>query len=101
MKRWVKWTVGVLAALVVVAAAAAVVGSQLAERKSQRQVKVNLQPVAWATALAAPDASTLARVFNSMSAAAPNAMASTARPVGRQDSRYPARLGACRQPDAG
>ncbi|MEO6322178.1 MAG: hypothetical protein ABIR56_15915 [Polaromonas sp.] len=77
MKRWVKWTVGVLAALVVVAAAAAVVGSQLAERKSQRQVKVNLQPVAWATALAAPDASTLARVFNSMSAAAPNAMAST------------------------
>lgn len=68
MKRWVKWTLGVLAALVVVAAAAAVVGSQLAERKSQRQVRLNLQPVTWATAVAAPDAATLKRgkyLFNS------------------------------------
>lgn len=68
MKRWVKWTLGALAALVVVAAAAAVVGTQLAERKSQRQVRLNLQPVTWATAVAAPDAATLERgkyLFNS------------------------------------
>ena len=68
MKRWVKWTLGALAALVVAAAAAAVVGTQLAERKSQRQVRLNLQPVTWATAVAAPDAAALGRgkyLFNS------------------------------------
>ena len=45
MKRWIKWSLGALGALVVVAAAAAVVGTQLAERKSQRHVTVRLQPV--------------------------------------------------------
>lgn len=68
MKRWVKWTLGALGALLVAAAAAAVVGTQLAERKSQRQVRLNLQPVTWATAVAAPDAATLERgkyLFNS------------------------------------
>lgn len=58
MKRWVKWSLG---ALVVAAAAAAVVGTQLAERKSHRQVTVKLQPVTWATTVATPDAGTLAR----------------------------------------
>lgn len=68
MKRWIKWTVGVVGALVVVVAAAAVVGVQLAERKSQRHIQVRLQPVTWAATLAAPDAPTLARgqyLFNS------------------------------------
>lgn len=45
MKRWVKWISGGLGVLVVLAAGAAVVGTQLAERKSQRQIKVNVQPV--------------------------------------------------------
>lgn len=66
MKRWVKWTVGAIGVLVVVAAAAALVGTQLAERKSQRHVKVSLAPAAWV--VAAPDAPTLARgkyLFNS------------------------------------
>jgi mono/diheme cytochrome c family protein len=66
MKRWIKWTVGAIGALVVVAAAAALVGTQLAERKSQRHVKVSLAPAAWV--VAAPDATTLARgkyLFNS------------------------------------
>lgn len=68
MKRWVKWSLGALGALVVAAAAAAVVGTQLAERKSHRQVTVKLQPVTWATTVATPDAGTLARgkyLFNS------------------------------------
>ena len=68
MKRWVKWTLGALGTLLVVAGAAAVVGTQLAERKSQRQVRLNLQPVTWAKVVAAPDAPTLARgkyLFNS------------------------------------
>lgn len=68
MKRWLKWTLGAVGALVVVAAAAAVVGAQLAERKSQRHVSVILQPVTWASTVAAPDAPTLARgkyLFNS------------------------------------
>jgi mono/diheme cytochrome c family protein len=71
MKRWVKWTLGVLGSLAVVAAAAAIVGTQLAERKSQRQVNIKLQPVTWATKIttaAAADAPTLARgkyLFNS------------------------------------
>jgi len=68
MKRGVKWAVGVTGALVVVAAAAALVGTQLAERKSQRHVSVKLQPVTWASTVAALDAATLARgkyLFNS------------------------------------
>jgi mono/diheme cytochrome c family protein len=68
MIRWLKWTVGVVGALVVFAAAAAMVGTKLAERKSQRHVTVKLQPVTWASTVAAPDASTLARgkyLFNS------------------------------------
>lgn len=68
MKRWIKWTLGVMGALVVVAAAATLVGSRLAERKSQRHVTVKLQPVTWASAVAAPDAPTLVRgkyLFNS------------------------------------
>ncbi len=68
MNRWIKWLLGVLGLLVVLAAAAAVVGTQLAERKSQRHVTVKLQPVRWATTVAAPDGPTLARgkyLFNS------------------------------------
>ena len=68
MKRWVKWTVGVIGALVVVAAAAVAVGTQLAERKSQRHVRIELQPASWAMSATAPDAPTLARgkyLFNS------------------------------------
>ena len=68
MKRWVKWSLGVLGALVVAAAAAAVVGVQLAERKSLRQVSLSLPPPAWAGKTAAPDAAMLARgkyLFNS------------------------------------
>ena len=61
MKRWVKWTVGVIGALVVVAAAAVAVGTQLAERKSQRHVRIELQPASWAMSATAPDAPTLAR----------------------------------------
>ncbi|MGV8805471.1 MAG: c-type cytochrome [Polaromonas sp.] len=68
MKRWIKWTVGAMVALVVVAAAAAVVGTQLAERKRQRQVTIELAPERWAATLASADAATLARgkyLFNS------------------------------------
>ncbi len=68
MKRWLKWTVGAVGVLVVAAAAAAVVGTQLAERKSHRHVKVDLAPVTWAAAVDAPDAPILARgkyLFNS------------------------------------
>src|SRR5690349_13421805 len=46
MKRWIKWTAGVAGALVLLLAGTAVVGSQMAERKSQRQIKVAVQPVA-------------------------------------------------------
>ena len=71
MKRWIKWSLGVIGVLVVVAAAAAVVGAELAERKSHRQVAVKLQPVAWADMVTlghAADVTTLARgkyLFNS------------------------------------
>jgi mono/diheme cytochrome c family protein len=46
MKRWMKWTAGVAGAVVLLVAATAVVGSQMAGRKSQRQIKVSVQPVA-------------------------------------------------------
>ncbi|MEO5607874.1 MAG: c-type cytochrome [Polaromonas sp.] len=68
MKRWIKWTVGAIVALLVVAAAAAVVGTQLAEHKRQRHVVVKLAPERWAATLASADATTLARgkyLFNS------------------------------------
>lgn len=48
MKRWVKWVKWVAAGaglVVVLAAGAAVVGSQLAERKSQRQIDLRVQAV--------------------------------------------------------
>ena len=46
MKRWLKWLLAAVGVLGVLAAGAAMVGSQLAERKSQRQIKVSVQPVA-------------------------------------------------------
>ena len=68
MKRWIKWTVGATVALVLVAAAAAVVGTQLAERKRQRHVTIELAPERWAATLASADSTTLTRgkyLFNS------------------------------------
>jgi mono/diheme cytochrome c family protein len=46
MKRWIKWTAGLAGAVVVLVAGVAVVGSQMADSKSQRQIKVSVQPVA-------------------------------------------------------
>jgi len=46
MKRWLKWLLAAVGVLGVLAAGAAMVGVQLAERKSQRQIKVSVQPVA-------------------------------------------------------
>lgn len=66
MKRWLKWLLGIVGVLLVVAVAAAVAGSQLAERKRQRQVKVSMAPMVNVTS--APDAAILARgkyLFNS------------------------------------
>ena len=68
MKRWIKWTVGTTVALVLVAAAVAVVGTQLAEHKRQRHVVLKLAPERWEATLASADAATLARgkyLFNS------------------------------------
>lgn len=68
MKRAVKWAVGVIVALGVVAAAAAVLGVQLAEHKRQRHVALTLAPERWEATLASADAATLARgkyLFNS------------------------------------
>ncbi|WP_341920307.1 cytochrome c [Polaromonas sp. YR568] len=47
MKRWVKWVLGAGAALVVLAAGATLVGTELADQKAQRLVKVNVRPVAF------------------------------------------------------
>jgi mono/diheme cytochrome c family protein len=49
MKRWIKWTGAGVAALVVLAAGAAVLGYQLAERKMGRKVEVAVKPVAYAS----------------------------------------------------
>jgi mono/diheme cytochrome c family protein len=49
MKRWIKWTVGVLGALVVAVAATGVVGWQLAEHKMLRHVDVAVTAVPYAT----------------------------------------------------
>jgi mono/diheme cytochrome c family protein len=56
MKTWIKWTVGTVGALVVLAAGTGVVGYQLAERKMARKVDVAVKPVAFGT-----DAQTLER----------------------------------------
>jgi mono/diheme cytochrome c family protein len=47
MKRWIKWIVASLGLAVLLVAGAAVVGTQLAERKRMRQVNVPVQPVAY------------------------------------------------------
>ncbi|WP_411879110.1 c-type cytochrome [Polaromonas sp. YR568] len=46
MKRWVKWSAGAAGALALLLAATAVIGSQMAERKGQRQIRLSVQPVA-------------------------------------------------------
>lgn len=45
MRRWITWGVAGVAALVVTAAIAVAVGTQLADKKRNRQVSVNVQPV--------------------------------------------------------
>ena len=45
MQRWIKWSAAGVAVLVVIAATAVVVGTQLANKKRSRQVSVNVQPV--------------------------------------------------------
>ena len=47
MRRWVKWTVGGAGGLVALAAAAVLLGVQLAAHKSHRQIKLPIQPVAF------------------------------------------------------
>ncbi|MDP3797350.1 MAG: c-type cytochrome [Polaromonas sp.] len=47
MKRWIKWSAAGLGLAVLLVAGAAVVGTQLAERKRMRQVSVPVQPVAY------------------------------------------------------
>jgi len=47
MKAWVKWSVVGVCAAVVLAAATALVGVQLAERKLQRRVQAQVRPVAF------------------------------------------------------
>lgn len=67
MKRWMKWGAWALGGAVVLVAGAAVVGTQLAERKRQRVIKVAVQPVLWPS-----DAAALARgqyLFNSRACA--------------------------------
>ena len=49
MKRWIKWTVGVVAGVAVLAVGAAVVGYQLGERRMARKVEVSVKPVAYVT----------------------------------------------------
>ena len=49
MKRWIKWLAAGLGLVVVLVAGAAVLGTQLAERKRMRQVSVTVQPVAYAS----------------------------------------------------
>lgn len=67
MKRWMKWLVWVLGGVLLLVAGAAGVGTQLAERKRQRVIKVAVQPV-----LLPGDAAALARgqyLFNSRACA--------------------------------
>ncbi|HEY3047275.1 MAG TPA: cytochrome c, partial [Polaromonas sp.] len=49
MKRWIKWIAASLGLAVLLLAGAAVVGTQLAERKRMRQVNVTVQPVAYSS----------------------------------------------------
>ena len=49
MRKWLKWTGGALAALLLLGAAAVAVGLVLAERRMARQVDVPMRPVAWGT----------------------------------------------------
>lgn len=56
MKGWVKWSLGGAGLAVLLAVGAVMVGLELAQDKMQRQVKVDVRPVAIAS-----DASTLAR----------------------------------------
>ena len=49
MKTWMKWTAGVVGAVVVLAAGAGVVGWQLADSKMARKVEVAVKPVAYAS----------------------------------------------------
>ncbi len=56
MKGWVKWSVAGVCACVLLAAGTALVGVQLAERKSQRRIQAQVLPVAFPA-----DAAALAR----------------------------------------
>jgi mono/diheme cytochrome c family protein len=47
MKRWIKWTAGTGATVLVLVAAAAAVGWQLGEKKMARKVEVAVKPVAY------------------------------------------------------
>jgi mono/diheme cytochrome c family protein len=47
MKRWVRWTAGGAATVVVLVGVAAVVGLQLSERKMARKIDVSVVPVAY------------------------------------------------------
>jgi mono/diheme cytochrome c family protein len=49
MKRWIKWTGAVVGGAVVLVAAVAAVGLQLAERKMARKVDIAVKPVAYTT----------------------------------------------------
>jgi len=49
MKRWISWTVGGVAAVVVLVAAAGALGYQMAERKMARKIEVPVKPLAYAT----------------------------------------------------
>jgi mono/diheme cytochrome c family protein len=48
MKRWIRWTLGAVGAVVLLAAGTAAVGYQMAERKMTRKVDVPVRPVAYA-----------------------------------------------------
>jgi mono/diheme cytochrome c family protein len=45
MKRWIKWTAGVVGAVVLLGAGAAAVGWQMADRKMARKVEVAVKPL--------------------------------------------------------
>ncbi|HXE46927.1 MAG TPA: c-type cytochrome, partial [Ramlibacter sp.] len=49
MKRWISWTVGGVAAVVVLVAGAGALGYQMAERKMARKIEVPVKPLAYAT----------------------------------------------------
>src|SRR5512141_298174 len=48
MKRWIKWAVGIVAAVVVLVAAAAAIGYQLGLRKMARTVSIAVKAVPYA-----------------------------------------------------